>query len=112
MTYLESIELRKLRQDYECLCERYRQKLCKMWDIWHEDTWWIADRVGGSLMLCDCCVPLDMPMIRYVVENNIPESDFIQYCDFVDSEIFAGRDIPRINFYSWTKGMRPEMLTD
>lgn len=97
---------------YEMVCDEYRRRLCEMWDIPFDESWWMADKIGEGLFLCDCNIPLDMPMLRYVVENNVSESDWIQWCDFVDSEIFAGRNIPRINFYHWMKGLRPEMIKD
>lgn len=97
---------------YEMVCDEYRRRLCEMWKIPFDESWWVADKIGEGLFLCDCNIPLDMPMLRYIVENNVPEGDWIQWCDFVDSEIFAGRNIPRINFYHWMKGARPEMLKD
>lgn len=106
---MSNVEIKVL---YEGCCEEYRRRLCEMWGIPFDESWWFADKIGEGLFLCDCSIPLDMPMLRYVVENNIAESDWIGWCDFVDSEIFAGRNIPRINFRSWMMGLRPEMLKD
>ena len=97
---------------YELLCDEYRRRLCNMWKIHFDESWWMAEKIGEGLFLCDWCIPFDMPMLRYVVENNVAEKDWISWCDFVESEIHDGREIPRINFYHWISGARPEMLND
>ena len=97
---------------YEMCCDEYRRRLCAMWEIPFDESWWVASRVGEGLFLFGCNVPFDMPKLRYIVENNVPKKDWDEWCSFVDSEIFAGRDFPRINFYSWMRGARLEMLKD
>ncbi len=102
-----------LKVAYEILCEEYRRRLCESWRFHFDDSWWMADRIGDGLFLGDVYnIPIDMPMLRLIVENGIGRETWTTWCDFVENEIHEGRNIPRINFYSWWKGMRPEMLTE
>lgn len=109
---MSRLTLDNLRAIYEDCCDEYRRRLCKMWDFPFDESWWCADRIGEGLFLCDWYIPFDMPMLRYIVDNNVEQKDWIEWCDFVESEIHEGRDIPRINFYHWMKGARPEILKD
>lgn len=103
-------KLRTLKKDYEACCNEYRRWLCEMWDLNYEDTWWHGDHVGSGLFIVDWWMPLDIEELRYIVENNVTEKDWLEWCAFVESEINNGKDHPRISFWSWMKGARPEML--
>lgn len=113
MTDLKTTKIRTLKRYYESICDEYRRRLCEMWELRFDDSWWVADIIGGGLFLCDWWYPLEMEQIRLVVDNTISEKIWLEYCDFVESEVIDnGRSIPRINFYNWWKGCRPEMLKD
>lgn len=101
-----------LKALYEMCCEEYRRRLCDMWDFRFEDSWWMADKIGDGLFLCDWWFPLNIDELIYIVENKVPEKDWLEYCDFVENEIHEGKDRPRINFWSWFKGLRPNMLKE
>lgn len=96
---------------YEAICEEYRLRLCEMWEMPLEDAWWYGDEIGGGLFIADWWCPLEMQELRYIVEHNIPQESWIEYCDFVESEINNGQERPRINFHSWFElGARPKDL--
>lgn len=100
-----------LKELYEYCCQEYVRRLCEAWEIHLEEVWWICDEIGGGLFLPDFGVPLDMQELRYVVENNVTHEAWMEYCDFVESEINNGRERPRINFRSWfSLNARPENL--
>ena len=82
-----------------------------MWDFPFEESWWFSDKVGSGLFLADFWCSIDMEELRYIVENNVTEESWLEYCAFLESEINANRK-PRINFFSWMKACRPEMLKD
>lgn len=42
-----------------------------------------------------------MEELRFCVDNNVTEKAWLEYCDFVESEVNAGQKYPRINFHSW-----------
>ena len=101
-----------LKMCYEHLCNEYRRRLCAMWDFPFEESWWFSDKVGSGLFLADWWCPLSMEELRYIVENNVTEEAWFEYCTFLESEINADRK-PRINFFSWFElGARPEILKD
>lgn len=97
---------------YESICDEYRRRLCELWDFPFEESWWVGSeaRAGEELCIADAPWGLDMQMIRYIVENAVEFKSFMEWWDFVESEIHDGRNMPRINFYHWMKGLRPEML--
>lgn len=96
---------------YEACCNEYRRRLCEMWNFPFEESWWRGAEIGGTLFLADWWMPLDMEELRYVVENKVTHEAWLEYCAFLESEINADRK-PRINFFSWMKGLRPEILKD
>ena len=98
-----------LQAMYEACCEEYRRRLCEMWGMSLDESWWLSGEVGSQLFMCDWWLPLDMQELRYVVENNITFDAWMEYCTFVENEIHEKRK-PRINFFSWFMGARPEML--
>lgn len=107
----EKAPIEILRRVYKDVCDEYRRRLCEMWDFPFEESWWFSDRIGSGLFLADFWNSIDMEELRYIVENNVTEESWLEYCDFLESEINADRK-PRINLFSWFKGMRPEMLKD
>lgn len=103
----------QLKDIYESICNEYRSRLCESWGIHFDESWWQSDAVGTLLFLADWWHPLDMPELRYVVENDVPEKEWLEYCDFLESEINAGQKYPRISFHSWfVHGYRPKDLKD
>lgn len=101
-----------LAQAYEGVCEEYRKRLCDQWEIPFDESWWNGGAIGEELFLADWWMPLNMEQIRYVVDNCVFEDEWLEYCDFVESEIHDGRQYPRINFRSWFMGVRPKDLKD
>lgn len=100
-----------LKGIYEACCEEYRCRLCEMWEISFNGTWWYGEEIGGGLSIADWWCPLEMQELRYIVEHHITLESWIEYCDFVESEINNGRERPRINFRSWfALGARPKDL--
>lgn len=100
-----------LKLCYEACCEEYRRRLCNQWDFPIEESWWISDKIGGALYLADFWLNIVMEELRYMVDNDIPEADWLEYADYLETE-FMAHDNPRINFWSWFSGLRPEMLKD
>lgn len=84
-----------LSEVYNEVCEEYRRRLCKQWDLDIKQTWWIpTDRVGEVLALNDCEFSLGMADVRMFVEQNISYERFIEWWDYtIDGQ--------GINAYSW-----------
>lgn len=101
---------KELAKTYEGICEEYRRRLCEQWEIPFDESWWHGDAIGEGLFIADWWMPLNVQELRYVVDNNVTEKAWLEYCDFVESEIHDGRQYPRINFRSWFMGVRPKDL--
>ena len=101
-----------LQAMYEACCDEYRRRLCELWEVPFDESWWVADKTGEELCIADAPWGLDMQMIRYIVEKSVDHKSFMEWWDFVESDIHDGHCPPRINFYSWMRGLRPEMLKD
>lgn len=100
-----------LKALYEMCCEEYRRRLCDQWEMSFDGSFWIADIVGEGLSMGDYWV-LDMTEIKYCVENGVTYEAYDEYWEFLMDEAHEGRDHPRINFWSWFKGLRPNMLKE
>lgn len=112
MTDLKTTKIHTLSRYYEAICDEYRRRLCNMWELSFEGSFWIADIIGESLSVGDYWV-LDMTEIKYCVDNNVSYEAFDEYWEFTMNEAHDGKDRPRINFYSWfSLGARPEILKD
>lgn len=110
---VEMFPIAQLKGAYEEICNGYRRRLCEMWKLSFNETWWHGDKIGGGLFIADWWCPLEMQELRYVVENGVTQGAWIEYCDFVESEIHNGQKCPRINFHSWfVLGARPKDLKD
>ena len=69
---------KKLKKMFEESAEQYAAKFAKIMQMDFE--WWIGDNVGEVAEIGDLFV--DFSDIRYVVDNNISEPDFITYYYF------------------------------
>lgn len=113
MNSVEQFPITRLKSAYEDICQEYVRRLCEAWEIPLEEAWWHGDEIGGGLFFADWWMPLDMQELRYVVENGVTHESWMEYCDFVESEINSGKDQPRINFRSWfARVARPEILNN
>lgn len=100
----------QLKQTYEWCCNEYRRKLCEMWEYHVDDSYWMGDVIGESLFVGDWIWAMDMTQIIYCIEHNVSVEAMLEYQSFVEDDLSEGRNFPRINFYSWMKGLRPENL--
>lgn len=91
---------------YEGVCDEYRKRLCDQWEIPFDETWWQGDKIGGDLSLSDWWMPLNMEQIRYIVDNCVSEDEWLEYCDFAESEIEDGRQSPPNKFPQLVYGIK------
>lgn len=101
-----------LSRMYDACCEKYRRRLCAQWEISFGSSFWISDIIGDELSVGDYRV-LDMPEVKYCVDNGVAYEAFDEYWNFVMDEAHKGYNHPRINFNSWFRlGARPDILKD
>lgn len=110
---IEEAPVSMIKKMYESCCQEYVRRLCELWEIYLKEAWWVADRIGTELCIADAPWCLSMEQVIYIVEHKISHNDFMEWWDFVESEIHTGKQHPRINFHSWfSLGARPEMLNN
>lgn len=90
-----------LKAVYEHCCEEYRRRLCEMWELGLDYSWWVVDRPGDVLCLNDVEYSLSMDDVRYFVDGNISYSDFAEWWDYNLEESYKGENARCINCYSW-----------
>lgn len=98
-----------LKQLYEYCCEEYRRRLNAQWNFDIKDSWWVADRVGETLALCDLEYSLGMEDVRLFVDNNVSYEDFKEWWNYnLDAFNYANHPI---SSHSWfVLNCRPENL--
>lgn len=73
-----------LGEVYKEVCEEYRRRLCKQWDLdCEKQSGWVLKRVGETLVV-DIVggFAINMDEIRLIVENGISIDAFMQYVDY------------------------------
>ena len=90
----DELSIPELQEVYENCCEAYRKRICEMWDLPYNDSWWVADIIGGSLALNDMQYILSMDDLKLLVELNVTLEEYQDYYT-------ATLSTTRINVYSW-----------
>lgn len=103
---VEHFPLAQLKGTYEEICNEYRRRLNEQWDLDIKDSWWIADKVGGTLCLCDLEYSLGMEDVRLMVDLNVSYEDFIEWWNHC-----LGDTKYHINAFNWfVNNCRPKDL--
>lgn len=65
---------------YEGICEEYRRRLCEQWEIDFDESWWVLDRIGETLVIHRVHLyTLQMEDIRLMIDKNISFDDFLEW---------------------------------
>lgn len=73
-----------LSEVYNEVCEEYRRRLCKQWNLdCEKQSGWVCKRVGETLVV-DIVggFAINMEDVRLLVENAISIDAFMQYVDY------------------------------
>ena len=92
-----------IKKQFHNTAELYRIELCKLWGIGYEDTYWIANDVGGCLDVQAYFV-LDMDEIRYIVDNRISYETVNEWTDYNVAVSAIKDNLHEINLRSWCDG--------
>lgn len=95
----------ELQNKYNCAAELYRIELCKLWDIDYNQTYWVADRVGDALDVCDVLGILGMDEIRLIVDNAIPLKTIEGWKEYNLNVFHIKQHLNTINLRSWIRGV-------
>lgn len=92
---------------YEFVCEEYKRRLVKLWELDEEQVWWIpSSRVGETIAVNDCELSFGMEDLRLIIDNNITYESYSEYFDYVMKCFDEG--VSPINAINWlVKGVRP-----
>lgn len=92
---------------YEFVCEEYRNRLIKLWDLDEEQVWWIpSNRIGETISVNDCELSFGIEDLRLIVDNNITYESYSEYSDYVIKCYDEG--VSPINSKNWLiRGIRP-----
>lgn len=87
---------------YEEGCNLYLHLFCKKHGFYakHSDTYWAADDIGGVAFIGDYTVSMDV--MRYDIDNDIPEDQWLRWCDYTLECTMLGLTSP--NYKSWLNG--------
>lgn len=82
---------------YEFVCEEYRNRLIKLWDLDEEQVWWIpSNRIGETISVNDCELSF----------GNISYESYSEYSDYIMKCYEEG--VSPINSKNWLiRGIRP-----
>lgn len=81
---LDRMGVQYLSEVYNEICEEYRRRLCKQWDLdCEKQSGWVCKRVG-EILVVDIVggFAINMEEIRLLVENGIGIDAFMQYVDY------------------------------
>ena len=101
MNKVNSAIKRKLREDWEKVCNSYLLELLNMWGLEARYGYWIGDEVGGVYDY-DAAFTINIDDIIYCVENDVTECEYIDWQDYVSEAAMYGFNTP--NLKSWMNG--------
>lgn len=101
MNKVNSAIKKRLREDWEKVCNSYLLELLNMWGLEARYGYWICDEVGGVYDY-DTAFTINIDDIIYCVENDVTECEYIDWLDYVSEADMYGLNTP--NLKSWMKG--------
>ena len=69
------------KEEFELVCNKYVDELCKMWGFEREEAHWIADRVGEVVDVNS--YPISFDNVRYIVDNKVPLREYQDWEEYV-----------------------------
>lgn len=92
----------KARILYEEGCNLYLHLFCEKHNLDADspDTFWVGNNIGSVAFIGD--YPVDMETMRYDIDNDIPEDQWLRWHDYSFECTALGLTSP--NYKSWLKG--------
>ena len=93
-----------LSLNFSIACNDYAKALCKKYDFDYDESYWIADEIGGLFEVNDGEYILKLLEIIYIVDNNIDFKTFDAWYTYTLRLSMIDTNIPLPNLKSWCKG--------
>lgn len=91
----------KLKKNFEDSCEAYVKAMLNNFEIDRSSCFWVADEIGGVLIVGDV-LSLDMMDIIYIVNNDVPYEECLEWTDYNCSATEFNFNL--LNLESWHMG--------
>ena len=92
---------RELKEAYEKVCNNYRDKLLRMWELDGHYGYWNSDQ-PGTIYHYGEMHNLTMEEIIYIVDNDIEEAEVMVWEDYMLDALEFGFDVPKL--MAWHRG--------
>ena len=93
---------RQLKEQWKQACNGYLAELLRMWKLDAFYAYWIGDDVGGVLDYGGGDFTIGMDDMRYCVENDVTQEQYIEWQEYCCDAAEFGFDLP--NLKSWMMG--------
>ncbi len=96
-----------LKNRYEAICEEYRKLFIEKQGFELQDTYWIADEIGGVLS-CNEEYFFNIDVIRFDVDNDVEVGLAMKAQDDFLNAYDKNNETKHINYKNYVKGLRYE----
>lgn len=90
--------------NFSIACNDYAKALCKKYDFDYDESYWIADEVGGIFEVNDGEYVFGLLEIIYIVDNDIDFETFDAWYTYTLRLSMISENVPLPNLKSWCKG--------
>ena len=87
---------RQLKEQWEQACNGFLVELLRMWELDAHYGYWIGDETGGVYDYGDGMLTINMDDIIYCVENDVTESQYIEWQEYIIEAHEFGFDMPSL----------------
>ena len=96
-----------IKEEFELICNKYVDELCKICSFDKEQAYWIGDRIGEIIDVNG--YPINFCNVRYIVDNKIQLKEYQNWEEYVlmvmDINKVLAEKITITSFENWCKGI-------
>ena len=93
---------RQLKEQWKQACNGYVNELLRMWELDSYYGYWIGEEVGGVYDYGGGAFTIGMDDMRYCVENDVTQEQYIEWQEYICDAAEFGFDTP--NLRSFVRG--------
>lgn len=99
---MDKNKLNELNKAYEKACNDILKAFAEEYEVQVDEQDWVGGDVGGIVGLCQSEYFLNFEDLLYMLNNNIPFTEFLKWRDYSAEVGILG--LNGMNFKSWIKG--------